>query len=54
MSHMELGFGAGGEEVGETAMANFVHVIYFSYWWYDKQEKKYTKKCFSLFVYKCI
>lgn len=48
MSHMELGFGAGGEEEGETAIANFVHVIYFSYWWCGKQEKKYMKKYFSL------
>lgn len=31
MSHMQLGFGGGGEEVGETAMADFVHVTYFSY-----------------------
>lgn len=40
MSHMQLGFGGGEEEVGETAMANFVHVTYFSYCWCDKQEEK--------------
>lgn len=54
MSHMELGFGCAREEVGETVIADFLHVTYFSYWWCDKQEKKCMKKYFFLFVYKCI